>query len=146
MPGTYQGRTRDTLSVFACHRHHSGHLRSSRYHSSKNHGRSGTETLGALSTLAAESGASNQRFVRRWEADCGTYNSENDSAPLLARCDLRCRKRHEDLGDTRLSRQNAIAFTGTQKKFVVVLEPGKPTEEERKHLLEEEAKASIAIQ
>ncbi len=39
-----------------------------------------------------------------------------------------------------------FAFTGTLKKFVVVLEPEKLTEEERKHLLEEEAKASMAIQ
>jgi arylsulfatase len=37
-------------------------------------------------------------------------------------------------------------FTGTLKKFVVVLEPQKLTEEERKRLLEEEAKASMAIQ
>jgi arylsulfatase len=39
-----------------------------------------------------------------------------------------------------------FAFTGTLKKFVVVLEPQKLTEEERKRLLEEEAKASMAIQ
>jgi len=39
-----------------------------------------------------------------------------------------------------------FAFTGTLKKFVVVLEPEKPAEEERKHLLGEKAKASIAIQ
>jgi arylsulfatase A-like enzyme len=37
-------------------------------------------------------------------------------------------------------------FTGTLKKFVVVLEPEKLTEEERKRLLEEEAKASMAVQ
>ena len=36
-------------------------------------------------------------------------------------------------------------FTGTLKKFVVVLEPEKLTEEERKRLREEEAKASMAI-
>ena len=36
-------------------------------------------------------------------------------------------------------------FTGTLKKFVVVLEPEKLTEEERKRLREEEAKASLAI-
>ncbi|MGD9659184.1 MAG: arylsulfatase [Methylocystis sp.] len=36
-------------------------------------------------------------------------------------------------------------FTGTLKKFVVVLEPEKLTEEERKRLLEEEAKASMAV-
>jgi arylsulfatase len=36
--------------------------------------------------------------------------------------------------------------TGTLKKFVVVLEPQKLTDEERKRLLEEEAKASMAIQ
>ena len=38
-----------------------------------------------------------------------------------------------------------FAFTGTLKKFVVVLEPENLTEEERKRLLEEEAKASMAI-
>ena len=37
-------------------------------------------------------------------------------------------------------------FTGTLKKFVVILEPEKLTEEERKRLLEEEAKAGMAIQ
>jgi arylsulfatase len=37
-------------------------------------------------------------------------------------------------------------FTGTLTKFVVVLEPEKLTDEERKRLLEEEAKASMAIQ
>jgi hypothetical protein len=37
-------------------------------------------------------------------------------------------------------------FTGTLKKFVVILEPEKLSEEERKHLLEEEAKAGMAIQ
>jgi Sulfatase len=39
-----------------------------------------------------------------------------------------------------------FAFTGTLKKFVVILEPDKLTEEERKRLLEEEAKASMAVQ
>ena len=39
-----------------------------------------------------------------------------------------------------------FAFTGTLKKFVVILEPDKLTEEERKRLLEEEAKASMAAQ
>ena len=37
-------------------------------------------------------------------------------------------------------------FTGTLKKFVVVLEPEKLTEEERTNMLEEEAKASMARQ
>jgi arylsulfatase len=37
-------------------------------------------------------------------------------------------------------------FTGTLKRFVVVLEPQKLTDEERKRLLEEEAKGSMAIQ
>ena len=37
-------------------------------------------------------------------------------------------------------------FTGTLKKFVVVLEPEKLTEEERKRLLEEEAKAFMTVQ
>ena len=37
-------------------------------------------------------------------------------------------------------------FTGTLKKFIVILEPEKLSEEERKHLLEEEAKAGMAIQ
>jgi hypothetical protein len=36
-------------------------------------------------------------------------------------------------------------FTGTLKKFVVILEPQKLTEEERKRLREEEAKASMAV-
>jgi hypothetical protein len=36
-------------------------------------------------------------------------------------------------------------FTGTLKKFVVVLEPEKLTEEERKRLREEEAKAFMAV-
>jgi arylsulfatase A-like enzyme len=39
-----------------------------------------------------------------------------------------------------------FAFTGTLKKLVVVLEPDKLTDEERKRLLEEEAKASMAVQ
>jgi len=39
-----------------------------------------------------------------------------------------------------------FAFTGTLKKFVVVLEPQKLTEEERKRLLDEEAKASMSVQ
>jgi arylsulfatase len=38
-----------------------------------------------------------------------------------------------------------FAFTGTLKKFVVVLEPQKLTEEERKRLLEEEARAYMAV-
>ena len=38
------------------------------------------------------------------------------------------------------------AFTGTLKKFVVVLEPEKLTEEERKRLLEEEAGAAMSVQ
>ena len=37
-------------------------------------------------------------------------------------------------------------FTGTLKKFVVVLEPEKLTEEERKRLREDEAKAFMARQ
>jgi hypothetical protein len=37
-------------------------------------------------------------------------------------------------------------FTGTLKKFVVVLEPEKLSEEERKRLREEEAKAFMAVQ
>ena len=37
------------------------------------------------------------------------------------------------------------AFTGALKKLVVILEPQKLTEEERKHLLEEEAKASMSV-
>jgi arylsulfatase len=36
-------------------------------------------------------------------------------------------------------------FTGTLKKFVVILEPQKLTEEERKHLLDEEARASMSV-
>ena len=38
------------------------------------------------------------------------------------------------------------AFTGTLKKFVVVLEPEKLTDEERKRLRDEEAKAYMAVQ
>jgi len=38
-----------------------------------------------------------------------------------------------------------FAFTGTLKKFVLVLEPENLTEEERKRLLEEEASASMAV-
>jgi arylsulfatase A-like enzyme len=38
-----------------------------------------------------------------------------------------------------------FAFTGTLKKFVVILEPQKLTEEERKRLLSEEARASMAV-
>jgi len=38
-----------------------------------------------------------------------------------------------------------FAFTGTLKKFSVVLEPDKLTAEERQRLLEEEAKASMAV-
>jgi arylsulfatase len=38
-----------------------------------------------------------------------------------------------------------FAFTGTLKKFVVVLEPENLTPEERKRLLEEEATASISV-
>jgi arylsulfatase len=37
-------------------------------------------------------------------------------------------------------------FTGTLKKFVVVLEPEKLTEEERQHLREQEAKAYMSVQ
>jgi hypothetical protein len=37
-------------------------------------------------------------------------------------------------------------FSGTLKKFVVVLEPEKLTEEERRRLLREEAQAGAAIQ
>ncbi|HTR61596.1 MAG TPA: hypothetical protein VMH37_07805, partial [Candidatus Binataceae bacterium] len=37
-------------------------------------------------------------------------------------------------------------FTGTLKKFVVVLEPEKLTAEEQKRLLAEEASASMAAQ
>jgi arylsulfatase A-like enzyme len=37
-------------------------------------------------------------------------------------------------------------FTGTMKKFFVVLEPQKLTEEERKNLLEQESKALMAVQ
>ncbi len=39
-----------------------------------------------------------------------------------------------------------FAFTGTLKKFVVILEPEKLTDEERRSLLEEEAKAGMAAQ
>jgi arylsulfatase A-like enzyme len=39
-----------------------------------------------------------------------------------------------------------FAFTGTLKKFVVILEPEKLTEEDRKRLLEEEARAAMAGQ
>jgi arylsulfatase len=39
-----------------------------------------------------------------------------------------------------------FAFTGTLKKFVVVLEPENLTAEERKRLLAAEAKASMAVQ
>lgn len=39
-----------------------------------------------------------------------------------------------------------FAFTGTLKKLVVILEPDKLTEEESKRLLEQEAKASMAVQ
>jgi arylsulfatase len=39
-----------------------------------------------------------------------------------------------------------FAFTGTLKKFVVILEPEKLTDEERKHLLEEEARAAMSVQ
>jgi arylsulfatase len=38
-----------------------------------------------------------------------------------------------------------FAFTGTLKKFVVVLEPDNLTPEERRRLLEEEAKASMSV-
>jgi arylsulfatase A-like enzyme len=38
-----------------------------------------------------------------------------------------------------------FAFTGTLKKFVVILEPDKLTEEQRKELLAAEAKASMAV-
>ena len=36
-------------------------------------------------------------------------------------------------------------FTGTLKKFVVILEPETLTEEEREHLREEEARACLAV-
>ncbi len=39
-----------------------------------------------------------------------------------------------------------FAFTGTLKKFVVILQPEKLTEEDRKRLLEEEARAAMAGQ
>jgi arylsulfatase A-like enzyme len=39
-----------------------------------------------------------------------------------------------------------FAFTGTLKKLVIVLEPEKLTEEERKRLLEEEAGAAMSVQ
>ena len=42
--------------------------------------------------------------------------------------------------------QMPFAFTGTLKRFVVVLEPEKLTDEERKRLLNEEAKAFMAVQ
>jgi arylsulfatase len=38
-----------------------------------------------------------------------------------------------------------FAFTGTLKKFVAILEPEMLTEEEREHLLEEEARACLAV-
>ena len=38
-----------------------------------------------------------------------------------------------------------FAFTGTLKKFVVVLEPEKLTPEERQRLLQEEARASMSV-
>jgi arylsulfatase len=38
-----------------------------------------------------------------------------------------------------------FAFTGTLKKFVVVLEPERLTPEERQRLLQEEARASMAV-
>lgn len=37
-------------------------------------------------------------------------------------------------------------FTGTLKKFAVILEPQKLSEKERRQLLEEEARASMAVQ
>jgi hypothetical protein len=39
-----------------------------------------------------------------------------------------------------------FAFTGMLKKLVVILEPETLTEEERKQLLEEEARAGMATQ
>ena len=39
-----------------------------------------------------------------------------------------------------------FAFTGTLKKFVVVLEPQKLSAEEQKRLLEKEAEAAMALQ
>jgi arylsulfatase len=42
--------------------------------------------------------------------------------------------------------QMPYPFTGTLKKFVVVLEPEKLTDEERQHLREEEAKAYMSVQ
>jgi hypothetical protein len=39
-----------------------------------------------------------------------------------------------------------FAFTGTLKRFLVVLEPDKLTSEERKALLEQEATGSMAVQ
>jgi hypothetical protein len=36
-------------------------------------------------------------------------------------------------------------FTGTLKKLAVILEPETLTEEEREHLLEEEARACLAV-
>lgn len=47
----------------------------------------------------------------------------------------------EDYNDTM-----PFQFTGTLKKVVVVLEPEKLTEEERKRLLEEEGRAAMASQ
>src|SRR5262249_13376743 len=38
-----------------------------------------------------------------------------------------------------------FAFTGTLKKFVVILEPEKLTPEERKRLLEQEARALMSV-
>jgi arylsulfatase len=46
---------------------------------------------------------------------------------------------------SRTCRQVAFAFTGTLKKFVVILEPEKLTPEERKALRDEEAKAVMAV-
>ncbi|MDR3530488.1 MAG: hypothetical protein P4L90_08060, partial [Rhodopila sp.] len=39
-----------------------------------------------------------------------------------------------------------FSFTGTLKKFVVILEPEKLTDEERKQLLAEEAQGAMAVQ
>jgi hypothetical protein len=38
-----------------------------------------------------------------------------------------------------------FAFSGTLKEFFVILEPEKLTEAERQHLLEEEARAALAV-
>ena len=38
-----------------------------------------------------------------------------------------------------------FAFTGTHKKFVVILEPENRTPEERQRLLQEEARASVSV-